>query len=714
MTVASDFLADVFGPSTVERVYLSSLPNDDARDRQPGEKRLATRAPDLVERFVADQDRADRGLYFCTATITAAAKTRSKQTLAELNGLHVDIDFRSVRAPPDEVERILRQVRYLPSKVVHSGNGLHAYWLFQEALPAPENIERIEALLRLLADHLGGDLKCAEVSRLMRLPGTHNTKGGAWTEVRLIEDRPLRYELDDLAEWLETASPVIHRRPAGGNGLDDPANPWLAVASLFVGTKPPIDIEQRLAAMRYQGDSETAIHATQISVSAALLNRGHPIDEAVDIVLAATRAAAGPFGERWNWRREERDVRGMCETWLEKHPQIKTAEKNASPANDIDEFPLYWHGEVDPSESRAWLIGDLLPEAGKGLVSGQSGLFKTFVMLDLAAAVMAGAVFIDLPVLRRGGVLFIAAEGASEIPVRLAAVFKTKYPGIERMPFAWTKLCPRLLDQKATMTLTAIARRAADRIKKEFGLPLALIVIDTVVAGAGFARAGDENDAATGQIIMNVLERLSQQTGALVLGVDHFGKSSETGTRGTSAKEASADVVLAILGNKSISGTVTETRLAARKRRGGASGEEFMFLGREVAVGGVDRYGKEIKSVVIDWSARSEPKTRDDGQRWSKSIRLLRQVLMNILVDQGTNQRPFPDGPLVRAVDIETVRREFYRSCLAEGDTEAKKAASRRKAFGRAVSSAQAGGLIALREIGRTTFVWLSTEAPDA
>ena len=59
------------------------------------------------------------------------------------------------------------------------------------------------------------------------------------------------------------------------------------------GNKPPIDIEARLAAMRYQGAGDAGIHATQVSVSAALLNRAQPIDEVIEIVMAATRAAAG-------------------------------------------------------------------------------------------------------------------------------------------------------------------------------------------------------------------------------------------------------------------------------------------------------------------------------------------------------------------------------------------------------------------------------------
>jgi hypothetical protein len=732
--VASNFLASMFGASTSEPVYICSLPNDDARDREPSERRLKTREPTQIDAFLKEWDRRDRAVYFCTATVKSTAKTRSKQTIAELNSIFVDIDFKDISIGLEEIEQKLRQAQLLPSKVVASGHGFHAYWIFKESLPATtNNIERIESLLRLLADHLGGDLACAEASRLMRLPGTHNSKGGCWTETKVIADRPLRYEIDELTEWLEVASPIIHRKPQGnGHADNETTNPYLAVAERF-GNKPPIDVEQRLAAMTYQGPGDSGIHATHVSVTAALLNRGRGIDETVEIVLTATRAAAGPFGERWNWRREERAIRGMCESWVTKHPGIITQAETSGEGNREHSeqqaedqtgdgrtgkrkaLPLQWHGDVDSSVSRSWLVRDLLPETGKGLVSGQWGLYKTFVVLDLAAAVMAGETFIHFPIVRRGGVLFIAAEGATEIPVRLQAVIETKYSEIERMPFAWTELCPRLLGHDAANILVATQQEAADRMQAEFGLPLALIVIDTLVAAAGFSKAGDENDAAVGQIIMNVLESLSQRSGALVLGIDHFGKTAETGTRGTSAKEGSADVVLALLGNKSISGAITGTRLATRKRRGGPSGQEFPFSVRPVDMG-IDQYGARTTSLVIDWKDQTEAEAEDRAKsddHWSKSLRLLRQVLMNVLVDHGSEHRPFPDGPVVRAVDLEVVRQEFQRSYPADGDAATKQAA-RRKAFRRAITAAQERNLIGVRDVGGITLVWLANVRDEA
>jgi hypothetical protein len=433
MGVAADFIADVFGGSTTEPVFLSSLPNADARAREPSERRLATRDGALVERFRADMDRKDRGTYFCVSTIKSTAKQRSKSALAELNCLFVDIDFKSVTDAPEDIERKLGQLMHLPSKVVHSGNGLHAYWIFKEALPATaENIDQIEALLSLIADHLGGDPQCCEVARLMRLPGSHNTKNGGWTEVRVIADRPLRYAHDDLADWLETTSPIIQRKPDdGGNGAD-PSNPWLAVATRF-GNKAPVDVEARLAAMVYQGAGEAGIHATQVSVSAALINRGTPVEEVVSILLDATRAAAGAFGERWNWAREEHELRSMCETWLVKHPPGAEPEPPATPApspsahaaggnrqTGLDEWDA-GDDELMPPP-RGWLLGTSFCRRFVSSLFGDGGIGKTAVRYVQMLALASGRALTGERVFMRCRVLIVSLEdGPDELRRRIRA-----------------------------------------------------------------------------------------------------------------------------------------------------------------------------------------------------------------------------------------------------------------------------------------------------
>ena len=105
-----------------------------------------------------------------------------------------------------------------------------------------------------------------------------------------------------------------------------------------------------------------------------------------------------------------------------------------------------------------------------------------------------GQPFLGHPVKRQCGVLLIAAEGASEVRLRLDAVVRHKCGNMERAPFRWYETTPLLLQKGAVETLIAMARQADDSLQQEFGLPLGLIVIDTIAACAGYTRAGDEND----------------------------------------------------------------------------------------------------------------------------------------------------------------------------------------------------------------------------
>jgi hypothetical protein len=335
-SAAAKFIVDVFASSTGNPVYLCSLKNRDAPSNEPGERHVATRNIADIDAFIHKWDRKHRGLYFCVSTLANGATRRAKATAAELSGLHCDIDFKNVEETPEQVRQALRELFLLPSKIAHSGNGLHCYWHFREALPAtPESVASVETMLRQLCTHLGGDPQVCEIARLMRLPGTHNTKENAWTEVKVIYETEARYDPDELKEWLADAVPVIKRKSAG-NGDSSHDNPFAAFGEQASG-KPPVDVDARLAGMRHQGPGDSAIHATQLSVSAALLAQGVSIDEIVETLLTATGAAAGEAGKGWDWFREERDIRRMCSDWLAKHPEIVTPQDR--PAEDQPEPP---------------------------------------------------------------------------------------------------------------------------------------------------------------------------------------------------------------------------------------------------------------------------------------------------------------------------------------------------------------------------------------
>src|SRR5262249_44165960 len=162
-----------------------------------------------------------------------------------------------------------------------------------------------------------------------------------------------------------------------------------------------------------------------------------------------------------------------------------------------------------------------------------------------------------------------------------------------------------------------------------------LIGIDTIAACAGYARAGDEYDNATGQAVMDALKAVAQEFSCFVLGIDHFGKDLLAGTRGASSKESSCDVVLACLGEKQLSGNVTNTRLAIRKHGGGQQGQEYPFTLRPVEAPEKDEDGDPITTMVIRWVTGpvAPPPPKDPWQQCRRgdqqtAVTRLKRVLM--------------------------------------------------------------------------------------
>jgi AAA domain len=370
---------------------------------------------------------------------------------------------------------------------------------------------------------------------------------------------------------------------------------------------------------------------------------------------------------------------------------------------------LHWHGEVDLRNSDPQFVQDLLPEVGSGLISGQWGTYKTFAAFDIAHAAMSGGSFLGHKVVRRGGVLFVALEGQSEVPKRLEGVIRDRGKLVGPAPFAWVTTCPPLIGADVVAFLTELAKQAAARLAERFRLPLVAIFIDTVVAAAGYTKEGADNDTALGQVIMRNIAQVARNVGCFVFGIDHFGKDVNVGTRGTSAKEGAADVVLAMLGDKAITGEVTNTRLAIRKRRGGSNGEEFPFTPRVIELEH-DENGKPIMTtLVLDWGrAATPPKRAQDNWGKGKGVNLLRRIVMSMLVDQGVDLKPWTDGPTVRALKVEQVKAEFFKAYYTDGETAAAKQKAKRVAFQRAVELAVERGTLVVREGDGEGHLWLA------
>jgi hypothetical protein len=374
-----------------------------------------------------------------------------------------------------------------------------------------------------------------------------------------------------------------------------------------------------------------------------------------------------------------------------------------------------YHGDPGADAPMRWLIKNLLPEIDVAWIAGQWGTGKTFVALDVAGSVLPGMpeFFIDYRIKRRGGVLFIAAEGAANLGLRFEVMLAKKL-GRSVMdpnppqPFARVSFQPELLKNGAR-DLIAIAKRDAEWMRERHGVDLVLIIIDTIAAASAFQ---DEDKSAQGQLVMNALKELSARSGALVLGVDHFGKDAEKGARGTSAKEGSVDNELALVGKRAVTGRVSDLCMGVRKVREGDSGREIPFR-LEVIDCGVDEDGDQITTCVVHWEPdRQQVQSSQDHWRDGNGMVALRQALTLALRDHGRDFHPRDHGVLVRAAPLEQIREGFKLAYPPPPDDDPRKRGKAvAAAFRRAIEKARdAHALIRTEEAGADFWVW---EPPD-
>jgi hypothetical protein len=440
------------------------------------------------------------------------------------------------------------------------------------------------------------------------------------------------------------------------------------------------------------------LHDSIVPLAMKLLRAGMADWAAVRLLRGILDTSNAPRTERWRERWD--DIPRAVSS-----ARTKLDEQAKQPEGD-DEG--HWHGEISAADSRTWVIHNLVPEVGKGLISGQWGTFKTFTALEMAHSMMSTEPFLGFDVVRRGGVAFFALEGGSEIPVRLQALIDERRLMQGKAPFVWYENCPSLLSPDTVGTLVKRLDKAAAKMKADFGLPLVAIFIDTMVLAAGYTKDGADNDTATTNAVLRAMAELATRTGCFVFGIDHFGKDVNVGTRGNSVKEGNADLVLALLGDRSITGEISNTKLAIRKRRGGANGQEFSFTTRTVDMG-VDQHGRPVTTLVLDWGKTAEP-PKDRRDDWGKGGgKLLRQIVMTLLADCGVDLKPFANGPVVKALEVERVRTEFFKRRHVEGDDKDAKRRAKRIAFRRAMDAAVDRGVIATREVGEVEYVWLTS-----
>jgi hypothetical protein len=190
-------------------IFVTRLPNE-----RGGGKPIQryVRNETELQKFIADHDEPGYALYHAAA-ILKEGSWRNKDNVVATRKIWAEIDFKHHRdMSPEEIRQRIEAIPLKPTGVIFSGHGYHLYWLFKEdvdAAPA-EGQRRVEDALKLAAAYVGGDPQVAETARLMRLPGSHNTRVRGEELPVLFDGVEMArvYDLDELVDFWLGAQPI--------------------------------------------------------------------------------------------------------------------------------------------------------------------------------------------------------------------------------------------------------------------------------------------------------------------------------------------------------------------------------------------------------------------------------------------------------------------------------------------------------------------------
>jgi hypothetical protein len=445
--------------------------------------------------------------------------------------------------------------------IIPSGNGLYR-WQTDPDTPPPVAPSWTKAALRNDTDQLE---PLAE-AKAFQGPSQYGRMLLAYA-VEAIESAPGGQQVHTLG----SRSLIIGHYIAGGLLEYEPTVEKLIAAGLrMVNTKPKKWTEPQVRKKVVKAVSEGMKHpmdGEEIFRAMAEVNRQYCEDPQLDKDIKELFTALDAQRDEWvDAGHSAKDVPGGEEKLEE--PQGEQREQDAT--DSAGEQPQSEHAMRDASEPLSWLkpgeqslirrmgqgvpapvaflIDGLIHEIGTGIVVSKYLGGKTFIVMAMAACVTTGRPFAGREVRRRGAALWLAAEGEREVDKRIRAALRALDCDPDAQPiYVQIASVPKLLShggEQAVMELVKQAQRAA---QAEFGVPLALVVFDTMIKAAGYKRS--ENDSVEVNSAIQVMDNISIRAKCFVLALDHMGKNEGLGARGSSDKPSSVDVYIELKSN---------------------------------------------------------------------------------------------------------------------------------------------------------------------
>ncbi|MFM0141282.1 AAA family ATPase [Paraburkholderia sp. RL18-085-BIA-A] len=255
---------------------------------------------------------------------------------------------------------------------------------------------------------------------------------------------------------------------------------------------------------------------------------------------------------------------------------VTVAQKHSRPR-----YQLRTAADLAKAPPMQWLVRGVLPCEGLAALYGPSGSGKSFLALDLAAAIGIGAPTWFGHRVTQSPVTYCVLEGDAGMGKRINAWAKHH----EKPLPDGLRFVTEPFDLRDREDLAALA----SAIQDEGGVG-GLVVLDTLNRAAPGA---DENSSVDMGNIIAAAKRLQKWVGGLVLLVHHTGKDTTRGLRGHSSLYAALDAAI------EVSRADSRREWSVAKSKDDVDGGTHPFVLHDVELG-QDDHGDAITSCVVE------------------------------------------------------------------------------------------------------------------
>ena len=108
-----------------------------------------------AEKFARHENKPGRGVYDCIGRLQDGARSRCKDTVADLDRVVADLDLKNITQRRDAVLQCVKGLVLPPSEIRDSGFGLHLIWHLKEPVEDDDGLAQAETTMKRLAEPAG-------------------------------------------------------------------------------------------------------------------------------------------------------------------------------------------------------------------------------------------------------------------------------------------------------------------------------------------------------------------------------------------------------------------------------------------------------------------------------------------------------------------------------------------------------------------------------